>query len=84
MTDLHRMYYAYNNRVHRLHSVGTNSTLVTNTNTKLFKMVSRGLKAALGQYELSTVRNIRDNLPRTIRNGSPTHELCIPHRIPRA
>ena len=29
-------------------------------------------------------RNTRDHLVRTARNADPMHEVCIPHRIPRA
>ena len=43
-----------------------------------------GLKAVLGQYGLFTDRNTRDYLAWIIGNGDTIHEVCIPHRIPRA
>ena len=47
-------------------------------------IISMGLKAVLGQYELSTDRHTRDRLPWTIGNGDLKHEECITHRIPHA
>ena len=41
-----------------------------------------GFKAVLGQDELFTDRNTRDNLAWTIGNGADLRG--IPHRIPRA
>ena len=44
-------------------------------------IISRGLKAVLGQYELFTERNTRDHLVLTAGNGAPMHGVCMPHSI---
>ena len=49
-----------------------------------FNTISTGLKAVLSQYELFIDQNTRDHLARTTGNGDPIHEVCMPHRIPRA
>ena len=50
----------------------------------LFLLVPTGLKVVLGQYELFTDRNTKHYSAWTTRNGDPMHEVCVPHRIPRA
>ena len=47
-------------------------------------LVHRNLRAVLGQYELFTDRNTRDDLAWTIGNGDPMHGVCTPHSIPHA
>ena len=46
-------------------------------------IIRTGLKAALGQNDLLTDQNTRP-FRTDYMVGDPMHEMCIPHRIPRA
>ena len=50
----------------------------------LFVFISTGLKAVLGEYEVFTDRNTRDNLAQTIWDGDLMHEVGILRSTPRA
>ena len=51
----------------------------------LLTLQDKSLKTVFSRCEdVAKKQNARDHLAWAIENGDHTHEVCIPHRIPRA